>query len=532
MKQNDRMEARDGNMNRTRATLYDRYGNVAYNTTGYNLTLKIPEGSEKYASLPKTEYAFTNGILDFDIRTTALPGKAYILGTVVPGLESNSFSVTDRSKKTLTISGVSENVTVLDTYYVFNKSKLDNMRYAAQYSVLLGGAYGDVTTRGYLGGEILFNHDSKSLAVTTLLNDPWKEQDLFGFTPAGKYTYVKATDDTQSLQTAIGNDSKKSYISFYDSYRKEYIARAWLNIDPENTSYIPCTGSGNDISACEISSETTVFMKGFGGNSVLGTNGGLTLFSPGKRILLRIDPNGKMEKYPGVELELDDAVTSNLLGIKLVSNGADIGYIGIKFSGGSIETVASSGLESALSTHKNRIVFETLSNRYIPRKTHLGISSRGSEGVMFAFQDANSNGIGDLDTTYMMKSGPIGLEDYPKKTGIGWEDTNRMVLEIAAGATVGNATKFYQTFSTITLGDAVSHLPKIVTASNFDRTIGTQISVGNGERIESYRKIDMNGDGVPDIVIFYESGKIQLLMNYSGSFKDMGYLAYVSDGGK
>lgn len=73
---------------------------------------------------------------------------------------------------------------------------------------------------------------------------------------------------------------------------------------------------------------------------------------------------------------------------------------------------------------------------------------------------------------------------------------------------------------------------KVSTSSNFDHTIGTQISIGNGEQIESYKKMDINGDGVPDMVIFYESGKIQLLINYSGSFKDMGYLAYVSDGGK
>jgi len=42
----------------------------------------------------------------------------------------------------------------------------------------------------------------------------------------------------------------------------------------------------------------------------------------------------------------------------------------------------------------------------------------------------------------------------------------------------------------------------------------------------------VNADDVPDMVIFYESGKIQLLINYDGTFKDMGYLAYVSDGGK
>lgn len=137
VKKDDRIEAKSGTMNNTRATLYDRYGNIAYNTTGYNLTLALPEESKKYATLPTTNYAFADGTLQFDIGATALPGKAYILGTVTPGLASNSFTVTDKSDKTLTVSGISENVTILDTYYLFNKSKLDTMRYDAQYSVLL-----------------------------------------------------------------------------------------------------------------------------------------------------------------------------------------------------------------------------------------------------------------------------------------------------------------------------------------------------------------------------------------------------------
>lgn len=532
VKKDDRIEAKEGNLDNTRATLYDRYGNIASTAAGYNLTLRIPTESQKYASLPQSVYSFSNGILDFNIAATALPGKAYIIGTVTPGLESNSFTVTDKSNQTLTITGISENVTPLDTYYVFNKSKLDTLRYDAQYSVLLGGEYGDVTQEAYLGGEIIFNHDSKSLAVTTLLNNPWKEQNLFGFTPAGKYTYIAGTDNTKSLQATISDSQEKSYISFYDSYRKEYIARGWLNIDPSVTSYIPCTGSGMDVTNCAIAAQTTVFMKGFGGNTVVAENGGLKLSSLNNIPLLRMSPSGKIQKYPGIELELDDKTPSNLLGMNVLSNGAQIGYLGIKFASNSIATVASSGLDMALQVNKNALVFETLSNRYIPHKTHLGISSIGSEGVMFAFKDVTTNEIGTLDTAYMAKSGSTGLESYPKQTGIGWEGTNRMLLEVAGGTTIGNATKFYQTFSTITLGDAVSSLPRVSTSSNFDQTIGTQISVGNGEQIESYKKIDANGDGVPDMVIFYESGKIQLLMNYGGSFKDMGYLAYISDGGK
>ena len=273
-------------------------------------------------------------------------------------------------------------------------------------------------------------------------------------------------------------------------------------------------------------------MKGFGGNRVVSENGGLALFSSNDIPLLRIDSRGRIEKYPGIELEVDSKTTSNLLGIRATSNGIQIGYIGIKFSSDSIRTAVSSQIETALATAGNGIVIETLSNRYVHRKTHLGVSSEGAEGIMFAFKDITVGEIGMLDTSYVARSGPIGLENYPKKTGIGWEDTNRTILEVAAGTTAGNATKFYQTFSTILLGDAVSHLPKISTMSNFDRTVGAQISTGNGEQIESYQKIDANGDSVPDLVIFYESGKIQLLINYSGSFKDMGYLASLSDSGK
>jgi hypothetical protein len=341
LKVDDRIEAKVGNLDNTRATLYDRYGNIAYNTTGYKLAISIPPESQKYTTLSQTEVSFVDGILNFNIGATALPGKAYIVGTVSPGLETNSFTITDKSTQTVTVTGVSSNVTILDTYYLFNKSKLDTMRYDAQYSVLLGGNYGDLTQQSYLGGEILFNHDSKSLAVTTLLNNPWKDPGLFGFTPAGKYTYSSKVDDTQSLQSTISDNGDKSYIAFYDSYRKEYIARTWLNIDPTTTSFIPCTSSGTDISNCAIDPKTTVLMKGFNGNTTIAENGGLTLFSTNKIPLLRIHPNGRMERYPGIEFALDDTIASNLLGIKLLSNGAQVGYVGIKFATDSLNIISS-----------------------------------------------------------------------------------------------------------------------------------------------------------------------------------------------
>jgi hypothetical protein len=105
-----------------------------------------------------------------------------------------------------------------------------------------------------------------------------------------------------------------------------------------------------------------------------------------------------------------------------------------------------------------------------------------------------------------------------------------MMLEFAAGNGMGDSTRFYQTYSTINLGDPVAHLPsKKNPVTKQDRTIGKKIAEGKGEQIEAYKKLDFNGDNQEDLVIFYESGKVELLANYGGNFKNLGYWAYAPD---
>jgi hypothetical protein len=47
--------------------------------------------------------------------------------------------------------------------------------------------------------------------------------------------------------------------------------------------------------------------------------------------------------------------------------------------------------------------------------------------------------------------------------------------------------------------------------------------------ITGYKVFDVNNDEWEDIVVFYNDGHIQLIMNMSGKWRDMGYIAYVSD---
>lgn len=84
----------------------------------------------------------------------------------------------------------------------------------------------------------------------------------------------------------------------------------------------------------------------------------------------------------------------------------------------------------------------------------------------------------------------------------------------------------------INLGDPVVRLSKKKNSSaSFDRTIGTSITTAKSGTIESYSKLDANGDGFPDVAVFYDDGRIELVQNYRGTLKSIGYLAYVADAG-
>ena len=52
-----------------------------------------------------------------------------------------------------------------------------------------------------------------------------------------------------------------------------------------------------------------------------------------------------------------------------------------------------------------------------------------------------------------------------------------------------------------------------------------------GGAIESSATLDYNGDKQEDIVVFYEDGKVELLQNFDGTYRSLGYLVYVVDAG-
>ena len=250
------IEAKEGNLIQLSASLFDRYGNIAsYKTEGYTTTLTIPN---EYASLvhytPGSEtestssgitkkYLFKDGTAIANIFATDIPGGAWIIAKLNGDIQDEVIHSVGSDGKAvdITVPAVTEDATKVDTYYFWNQEKLDATKYNSLYTTLFGSNYGDVTQPGYLGGSVVFNPQGRSLAVTSLVNDPYQKNLAFGFTPAGKYIASSGSDGSAfNITPSIENSADRIVIDLYDSLHKETVARAWVRPDEESV-----------LSACE-----------------------------------------------------------------------------------------------------------------------------------------------------------------------------------------------------------------------------------------------------------------------------------------
>jgi len=112
--------------------------------------------------------------------------------------------------------------------------------------------------------------------------------------------------------------------------------------------------------------------------------------------------------------------------------------------------------------------------------------------------DESKNGPSDTD--------PIGLlEEVP---GVGWADRNTMLLSYAGGDTVGEATRFFQTYTLINMGDPVAHVdhgrPR-TEIDGLDRSIGSIIARSSQSQIADYFHRDMDHDSYEDLLVAYDN---------------------------
>ncbi len=106
------------------------------------------------------------------------------------------------------------------------------------------------------------------------------------------------------------------------------------------------------------------------------------------------------------------------------------------------------------------------------------------------------------------------------------------MLSYSAGDTVGEATRWFQTYTFVNLGDPVTHVDAHAPGTEqegIDRSIGTQIASSSHGNIASYAHRDMNHDGFEDMIVVYSDGFMELFLNLNGKFRSRGMIASVPD---
>ncbi|EKE29579.1 MAG: hypothetical protein ACD_2C00141G0001 [uncultured bacterium (gcode 4)] len=529
-----KLEAKAWVSSTLKAALYDRYGNLTFNDSSHTVAFEIPAEFKKYANFSWTSFTENVKLDDWVAKTSVfasdLPWSAFITAKVTPWLEANGYTQTDKSGNKIDIPWMSENIVSFDSYYLFNKSKTDKIDYNSLYTVLQWADYWNVTKPGYLGWELLFNKNWRSLGVTSILNNPYIRQTAFWFTPGWRYLASEwaSKDQTMNIEADLSSSTQGTSIDLYDSVYKELVAKAWLNLWA-STQLVNCTSnSDKDISKCQVPQNSSfIVLKWVGDVKIKDSPNKLTLelndFS-----IFTITNDWKITKDPWVKFEMDTQANGNILWIRLLLNNEQIGYLGIKFDTDKIWVYDSSQFPNVLNDNKNQIVIEYLSSEYWYDYNYLWVSSHWARWISFYKIDSSEEE--GVDSDLVTVNGKLWLENYTEQAWIWWEWKNKMLLEFAGWSTLWESTRYYHTYSMVNLWDPVISLEtKKSATSDFDKTVWKKILEEKSAKIENYKKIDYNADGNPDVVVFYENWYIELLSNYGGNYKDMWYLAYISD---
>jgi FG-GAP-like repeat len=175
----------------------------------------------------------------------------------------------------------------------------------------------------------------------------------------------------------------------------------------------------------------------------------------------------------------------------------------------------------------NTIILDRIST-YSSEKFSLSHLADTVTGYRYIYKDNNTV----LDES---KNGPEWVDSIgitPEMSWVGWKWTNRMMLSYAWGDTVWEASRWFQSYTLINLGDPVTHNDKKAVGTQLDgidRSIGTQLTSSQASPVQSFAQRDMDKDWYEDIVVQHADGYIELLLNLTNKIRSRGNIAYVPD---
>lgn len=589
-----KMQASSDDDSTVSVVLKDRYGNTVFTD---NETKFLIEVDDKYASIIQfdaTEKIAQKWRQSFQVSGTDMPWKAYFKVSVDPSLLWNSFQIPWQSpfpkqelrlsflkdgtglsaiwkaflsendsetyifkysslswlqgndiyatlsagekqiltnfweeKNVITITPVSENAWSIETFYFWNKEAIDGNAYNVLYTTLLWADYGNIREKDYLASALLFDKDNRSLAVSSLLNRPYIYRDVLSLKSNGAIQKVYGSNDlTQDIKTRVSADRESGIkISLENTVLGSYIGDMYMRFNEDNLYLNTC------LDDCEFSQKDTSVLLSSQNETYDAQYswGRLLLVNQLGQDVLRVDKTWKIEKNANIYFVLSEQAGKQT-NILIKTGEQTIGVLHINFIDAKVaKTRDATLLENYKSSLKNSIIFFLNSNLYSLREIY-----DGSEYNYFLHYIDPFDG--DLTLDSFSNNSKTIYENFYKEGWLGWEWWNKILLSFASWDSVWEATKDYQSFWLINLGDPVLFLQKIkkdlpwtTEERSFDTTIWELLI--KDDTMLDYRTLDFNNDKHDDIVVFQDDGYLSLYKNEFAeeNFRSLGHLVYLPD---
>lgn len=441
----------------------------------------------------------------------------------------------DKNNK-IVVSWIGENAGKIETFYFWNKSKIEGRKYNALYTTLLWAGYGDITTPDNVSNSLIFDKGNKSLVVTSLLNTLEKTAEVVNINPNGSISLnYSSTDLSQDISSTITTTKdNKLQIEFFNNTFNSLVSTLFINL--KDVALSDC--SSTDINACLNTSTNKAALKiNATWYEVTGDDSDRLILknSEGKK-LLEITQAGEIFRADTLNLVLSNTLADGLV-LDVKDNGKVIGNLLITLSNDSkinfIREISNLDATLASQTYGGIIAYLEGKDYYFTQK-YLWNSTKAEKWYTISYNDPFKTDSGDIST--FGSNFPLWYESFLTDKAIGWEEDNKTLLSFAAGKHVWDATKDYMTFSLINLWDPVvtlkpitKNIPGTPQHRKFDSGIWYLIS--KDEDNLAYNIFDYNKDGITDIVILKRNGYVQLL-EWTADIKhflDRGNLAYLAD---
>jgi hypothetical protein len=503
--------------------LKDRYNNLVFNDDTTNTQIEILDQYKHIIISSPLNQTVSGWKTSYILSATKNPWLAYFK-VHANWLENNSFTILEWTDNELTINWVNENAWKIETFYFWNKDKLDWKKYNSIYTTLIWSNYWDITQENYLAGSLLFEKENRALAVTSLLNNSYKYNNIINLDKSWAVHKIYSNNDLmQDIDiTAEFDSDNKLWLNLYNKALNIYLWKIFYNFDEGNTELKSCD---NWINNCFDENKTSIVLKSlFSDYNTIIEWDKLILRNTSGNDLLEISKNGTINRWWSVELEFDESNISEKLILNVKTGWSIVAKLWFNFKGADIKKFR---VENIFNAHKT----SSLNSILVFLKTPSYSTYADENSELFYYNDPFDSEF-SLDT--FTKNNNDWYENFVRRWSIWWKEWNKSLLAFAAWKTVGESVQDYMSFSVINLWDPVISLKKIKKKlpwtpndRNFDSTIWKLLS--KDDDILWYKLFDYDNDDDQDILLIKNSNYLKLLENIKGRFIDKWNLAFIVD---